>query len=125
MSLALADPAPTFTRGGKDTELRIRVLAPGLGDGAGTYLRDFTLVPADAQPIAEIEYPNREPGQPAVRERVVLGQRCCGDVFHGPVRVPDNAGLGVARVMLSFDAWKDEKIVPATVGVPLIDTPKP
>jgi hypothetical protein len=59
MSLALADPAPTLTRGGKEAELRIRVFAPGLGDGAGTYLRDFTPVPADVHPIAEIEYPNR------------------------------------------------------------------
>jgi hypothetical protein len=27
-------------------------------------------------------------------------------LFHGPVRVPDNAKLGTVKVTFSFDAWK-------------------
>jgi len=36
------------------------------------------------------------------------------------VRVPDEAGVGKARVRLSFDAWRGAKVASATVEVPVV-----
>jgi len=35
------------------------------------------------------------------------------------VRVPKEAGLGKAKVRLSFDAWKEEHVAPVTFDVPI------
>lgn len=35
----------------------------------------------------------------------------------GPVRVPAEAGKGKAKVTLSFPAWKEGKVIPATFEV--------
>ncbi len=45
-------------------------------------------------------------------------------MLHDSVRVPEEAGLGVAKVHLSFDAWKAGHVAPATLEVPLVE-PKP
>jgi hypothetical protein len=37
------------------------------------------------------------------------------------VRVPDEAGLGVAKMTLSFDGWKEGKVAPVTAEIPVID----
>ena len=42
------------------------------------------------------------------------------------MRVPDDAGLGKAKVTFSFDAWKDGKVAPSTVELPVVAAkPKP
>ena len=43
------------------------------------------------------------------------------DTFYGPVRVPDEAGNGKARVTLSFPDWKEGHVMPATFEVPLAE----
>jgi hypothetical protein len=35
-------------------------------------------------------------------------------LFHGPVRVPEEATLGKAKVTFSFDAWKESHVAPST-----------
>jgi hypothetical protein len=35
-------------------------------------------------------------------------------LFHGPVRVTDNAKLGTVKVTFSFDAWKAGRVAPST-----------
>jgi hypothetical protein len=41
-------------------------------------------------------------------------------VFHGPVRAPEGVDKkGVAKATLSFPGWKDGKVRPATVEVPV------
>jgi hypothetical protein len=37
------------------------------------------------------------------------------------VRAPKEAGLGTAMMTLSFDAWKQGKVAPATVTIPVIE----
>jgi hypothetical protein len=37
--------------------------------------------------------------------------------FHGPVRVPDEAGSGKARVTVSFPAWKQGKVAPTMFDI--------
>jgi hypothetical protein len=45
-------------------------------------------------------------------------------LFHGPVRVPEAAGLGKAKVTLSFHAWKGRQVPPATAEVSVVDSEK-
>jgi hypothetical protein len=40
-------------------------------------------------------------------------------LFHNPVRVPDEAGLGKAKVTFSFEAWKEGRVAPSTVEIPV------
>jgi hypothetical protein len=35
------------------------------------------------------------------------------------VRVPQETGKGKARVRLSFDAWKEGRVAPATFEIPV------
>jgi hypothetical protein len=35
------------------------------------------------------------------------------------VRVPEEAGAGKAKVTYSFDAWKEGKVKPTTIEVPI------
>jgi hypothetical protein len=44
-------------------------------------------------------------------------------VFHGPVRVPVEAGLGKAKVTFSFDAWKAGRVAPSTIELPIHPAP--
>ncbi len=74
-------------------------------------------VPADAHPVAHFEFPHKEAGKPPIPLKVVLDQRCCGDRFYGPVRVPADAAKGKAKVTVSFPAWKEGKVAPATFEV--------
>jgi hypothetical protein len=39
--------------------------------------------------------------------------------FWGSVRVPSEAGKGKAKVTLSFPDWKEGKVTPATIEVPV------
>jgi hypothetical protein len=41
--------------------------------------------------------------------------------LYGPVRVPEEAGLGNAKMTLSFDDWKQGEVSPATVTIPVIE----
>jgi hypothetical protein len=41
-------------------------------------------------------------------------------VLEGLVQVPEEAGKGIARVALSFDAWKPGEVAPALVEVPML-----
>ena len=46
--------------------------------------------------------------------------------MHGPVRVPDEAANGMAKVTLSFPDWMDGSVRPVTLHVPVVDpVPKP
>jgi hypothetical protein len=37
------------------------------------------------------------------------------------VRVPDEAGLGIAKMTMSFEDWKEGKVAPATAEVPVVE----
>jgi hypothetical protein len=36
------------------------------------------------------------------------------------VRVPDDAGLGKAKVTFSFAGWKDGRVAPGTIELPVV-----
>jgi hypothetical protein len=39
------------------------------------------------------------------------------------VRVPENAGTGMAKVTLTYPGWKDRPVAPATFEIPIKDAP--
>jgi hypothetical protein len=41
------------------------------------------------------------------------------------VRVPQEAGKGKAKVRLSFDAWKEGHVAPATLEIPILEKAEP
>jgi hypothetical protein len=41
------------------------------------------------------------------------------------VRVPKEAGKGKAKVKLSFDAWKEGYVAPATLEIPVVEKDAP
>ena len=40
------------------------------------------------------------------------------------MRVPDEAGLGMAKVTFSFDAWTEGHVAPSTIEIPITE-PEP
>jgi hypothetical protein len=40
------------------------------------------------------------------------------------VRVPDEAGSGVARVTFSFDKWNEGKVAASTAELPIVEPEK-
>ena len=46
-------------------------------------------------------------------------------MFHNPVRVPEEAGIGKAKVTISFPDWKGAKVAAMTVEVPVKDPEPP
>jgi hypothetical protein len=41
-------------------------------------------------------------------------------MFHSPVRVPDEAVVGKAKITVSFDAWKEGHVAPGTFELPVV-----
>ena len=42
-------------------------------------------------------------------------------LFHGPVRVPDDAGAGKAKLTISFDAWQGAGVRSSRIELPIVD----
>jgi hypothetical protein len=107
LTLRLAEEA--VLRPGEKVDFQVQVVTPGLGAGAVTIL-DSACIPADAHPVGDIEFPARPP----LTARVVFRQRCCGDRIHGTLRIPDAAGAGRVKVILTLSDWKEGRVAPAT-----------
>ncbi len=72
-------PGQALIRGDKGEELRASITTPGFGKGATAYLYYSTrkgLVPETVHPVADVEYPAKEPGKKPLAARVTLTQRC-------------------------------------------------
>jgi hypothetical protein len=75
MVFELGDTEMKLPPDGGGSELSVRLTTPGLGRGAVTRLINFTGVPTDVHPIAQIEFPSKHPGAP-IRRTTVLDHRC-------------------------------------------------
>jgi RNA polymerase sigma factor (sigma-70 family) len=85
--------------------------------------REKAPFPKGVHPFADVEFPAKKPSDPPVKKRYPLDQFVTDGLFRGPVRVPDEAGAGKAKVTFSFDAWKGASVAPTTVEIP-IDEPR-
>jgi hypothetical protein len=64
-------------KGDGEYELSVGVGTKGLGKGAFVHLcYTKNAIPTDVCPTAELEFPNKNPGDPPVRVRAVLRKRC-------------------------------------------------
>ena len=45
-------------------------------------------------------------------------------MFSGPVRVPEEAVSGKAKITVTFLDWKEGNVAPATFEVPVVDEEK-
>jgi hypothetical protein len=61
---------------GRKTDLVLGVGTPGVGPGTTAYINYERVIPTNVYPIAEIVYPPSLPGEPPIRERYVLKERC-------------------------------------------------
>jgi hypothetical protein len=78
LTIEVQDKGVTLARGEEPTDLGVYMLTRGHGERLGsTALVDYSLgVPADAYPVVEVEYRNREPNGKPVTARYTLKQRC-------------------------------------------------
>jgi hypothetical protein len=79
-----------------------------------------TEVPAEFQPIANFEFPNKNKDKPAIKVEQKLDQRCCGDCFYCFMQLPDDADLGKAHVSVTFPDWKEGLVAPGLFEVPIV-----
>jgi RNA polymerase sigma factor (sigma-70 family) len=121
----------SLTRAGEPTELYACVATDGENSHAAVCSpadtpqgrREIAPFPKGVHPFVDVEFPAKRPSDPPLKKRYPLDQFCCDGLYHGPVRVPADAGAGKARVTFSFDAWKGVKVAPTTVEIP-VDEPQ-
>jgi hypothetical protein len=103
------------------TDFRVQVGAPGVGAGSFAGYGNADL-PDGVGPVAEFVFTPTDPKGAPKRVTVRLTSRCCGDQFYGELTVPPEvkAGLGAARVTLSFPDCPWGKVKPATYPVDVI-----
>jgi RNA polymerase sigma factor (sigma-70 family) len=115
------DQRPTFFHGTDENMLSLLIGTPGLParnwKNPVTAPLATTEVPADVHPVAHFMFPHKDGKSPPIEKDYVLRERCCGDCFYGHVQVPADAAKGKARVTVSYPAWKDGKVIPATFEV--------
>jgi hypothetical protein len=66
---------PALTRGPDPEELMVCLETPGLGRGAKVTTA-YRFAPADVHPVADIQFPAKQPGGTPIKRRVVLKDRC-------------------------------------------------
>jgi hypothetical protein len=69
----------------------------------------------------EIRFPAKKRGQKEVTRKYVLERDTPNAQFCCPALVPDEAGLGMAKVTVTFPDWKKGRVAPATVEIPVVD----
>jgi hypothetical protein len=121
----------SLTRMGEPTNLFAGIVTEGKDSHLGVCSPDDTQegrrekspFPKGLRPVVDVEFPAKKQGDPPITKRYPLDQHIGDGVFRGPVRIPEEAGAGKAKVTFSFDAWKGAKVVPTTVEIP-IDEPR-
>jgi hypothetical protein len=106
-------------RGSEPTTLRSFVGTMDAAHGCWVVVNshdgDRPRFPDSVRPEVEIAFPARDVTVPPIVERFVLDQVCCGCVFYAPVKVPDAAGEGKAKVTFSFPAWSGGRVASSTI----------
>jgi hypothetical protein len=92
---------PLIVQRGQRIAFRCLIRTPGLGEGAEAGLYHYGL-PEEVMPVVSIELPGVSEAL-----RVDLRTRCCQRLFLGSTRIPPTAGMGEAKVSLSFLEWKE------------------
>jgi len=121
-------PDLSLQRGDKPTELRVNISTMNAEKGCWVVIctQDDKRQPVfrnEVHPFVDVEFPPRQAGGPPITRRYSLDHVCCGSIFHGPVRVPAEAGKGKAKLTFSFAAWKEGKVASSTIELPIVESP--
>jgi hypothetical protein len=112
---------PPLVRG-ESLGLTCHVGTPGLGKGtfASICHKDFQKL---GQPVAEVEVPNPKDAEKPLRITSKINEydKDCAFCFSGEVPVPAGAGLGTAKITLSLPDWKEGRVNPVTIQLPVVD----
>jgi hypothetical protein len=122
----------SLTRGGVPMNLLAGIVTEGKNSIVGVCSPDDTdegrrkksPFPKGVRPVVDVEFPAKKKGDPPIKKRYPLHQHIGDGVFRGPVRVPEEARGGKAKVTFSFNAWKGVKVAPTTVEIPVDDPPQ-
>jgi hypothetical protein len=78
LTIEVQDKNVTLVRGEKPTDFGVYMVTRGHGERLGsTVLVDYSLgIPADAQPVVEVEFPSKELNGKPVTAKYTLKQRC-------------------------------------------------
>jgi RNA polymerase sigma factor (sigma-70 family) len=106
---------------GRESELATGFGAPGLGAGTFAFCSHEGLVPEHAHPVLDVTFPPSSAGDKPVTSRWALKERCCTFNLYGNVVTPKDVGTGLARVKLSLAGWKEGKVAPAELALPVSD----
>jgi RNA polymerase sigma factor (sigma-70 family) len=79
--------------------------------------------PQGVHPMATVEFPAKKLDDPPIKKMYPLDQFVGDGLFRGLVRVPEEAGVGKAKVTFSFDAWEGAHVAPMAIEIP-IDEPR-
>jgi RNA polymerase sigma factor (sigma-70 family) len=104
---------PTLKLGWDNTAILV-VGTPGVGEGTLSLVYYDGVIPESAAPVVDIVFPAAHQGEPAITRRYEMKERCCRVDLYGPVRPPDTAGPGVARVTLSLASWTGMNVAPTS-----------
>jgi hypothetical protein len=123
MTIDFKLPAGAALRKGPDpTEFRAVVGTLSEKHGCWVVVRSCdgkkAAFPDGVRPVAEVEFPAAA-GEKPVKKTYTLGGYCCEANFLGKLPVPAGVGVGTAKVRLSFESWKEGRVAPSTVEVPV------
>jgi hypothetical protein len=92
---------------------------------------DKSAAPGKSKPVRRVAGVDRSPDGSSVQtgasasdydkieRRLVF---CCRGQFLGPVQVPQEAGLGKAKVTFSLEKWTEGRVRPNTTEFPVVDS---
>jgi RNA polymerase sigma factor (sigma-70 family) len=107
--------------GDRVSKLHVKIGTPGVGRGTFAALAvENNEFPGGIYPVAVIAVPTKANPSKMVNVEYILNNRCCGTQFYGPVALPEGADGGNAKITLSFPAWKEGKVSPAVVELPMV-----
>ncbi|HLN29453.1 MAG TPA: hypothetical protein VK395_17020 [Gemmataceae bacterium] len=102
-------------------EIGAAVIGTKSSTGHGVMVRHDRGLPPEANihPLAEISFPAKTADGGLVLMKLALDQRCCNVRFFAPLQVPIAVSDRQAKITLSFPDWKEGKVAPSTVEVPI------
>jgi hypothetical protein len=112
---------------GPDTnrlEVWIGTKPPALTKGEPTYLVLDDWIPPAISPIAQVEFPAGAPSAKPIHAAPRLTNREGLVRFSGRIHIPEEAGLGKAKIRLTIPSWKGGVVQPAAVEIPVVAAPK-
>ncbi len=115
-------PHPPLVRG-RDDGRTVHIGTPGLGKGTFASISHQGLDPKFL-PVGEAEFPAAKMGDKPLTSKIDFAEaeKGCTFCFYCSFSVPQAAGNGAGKLTMSFPAWKEQKIGPGIISLPIADS---